>query len=92
MPYAERTIYLIQKGARTPGNVLARRAVELDFPVRYVAKATGATRQTVYNWMFGGDILRPYQPLVERLTVILKDAATAESAWVKVCQEFNLKT
>lgn len=92
MPYSAKTHYLVKKGPRTLGNSLGRVAVDLDFSVSRIAQATGATRQTVYNWMAGGDVLNPYKPIVERLLVILKTAKDAEAAWSTVCTEFNLST
>lgn len=92
MPYASRTIYLIKKGPHNLGNNLGRAAVDLDFSVQKIAKATGATRQTVYNWMFGNEVLTPYRPVVTKLLSILKTARDAEIAWSTVCAEFNLKT
>lgn len=91
MPYSDKTIYSVKKGPRTLGNTLGRLAVDLDFSVMRIAKATGATRQTVYNWLVGGDVLSPYKPAVEKLTHILKTARTAEEAWGYTCQEFNLQ-
>lgn len=91
MPYSEKTIYAVKKGPRTLGNTLGRLAVDLDFSVQRVAKATGATRQTVYNWMAGGEVLSPYRPAVERLIEIFQHARTADLAWETICQEFNLQ-
>ena len=90
MPYSPKTVYAVKKGPRSTGNSLGRLAVDLDFSVSRIAQATGATRQTVYNWMSGGEVLTPYKPAVERLVVILKTAKTADEAWRKVCQDFNL--
>lgn len=90
MPYSSTTITTINRGPRNLGNTLGRLAVRLDFSVMRVAKATGATRQTVYNWFGGGEVLTPYRPLVEQLTTILRDARSAEDAWKKTCKEFNL--
>lgn len=92
MPYSHTTIYTINRGPRNLGNTLGRLAVGLDFSVMRIAKATGATRQTVYNWMGGGDVLSPYRPRVEQLIVILRAAHSAEEAWKKACLEFNLPT
>jgi len=91
MPYSEKTIYAVKKGPRTLGNTLGRLAVDLDFSVQRIAKATGATRQTVYNWMSGGEVLAPYRPTVERLIDIFQHAKSAEHAWEKICQEFSLQ-
>lgn len=91
MPYSPSTIYTINRGPRNLGNTLGRLAVTLDFSVLRIAKATGATRQTVYNWMSGGDVLAPYRPRVEQLIDILRSASSAESAWKKTCADFNLQ-
>ena len=56
------------------------------------ALSPGATRQTVYNWMMGGDVLAPFKPRVERAVEILKTARTADLAWEQMCKEFNLQT
>ena len=90
MPYAAHTIYAISKGPRNLGNKLGREAVRLDLPVTKIALATGATRQTIYNWMVGGEVLSPYRPIVERLINILRAAKSADDAWKKTCLEFNL--
>jgi hypothetical protein len=91
MSYAVQTIYLVRKGSRNLGNTLGRHAVDLDLSVMKIAKATGATRQTVYNWMFGGEVMGPYRPAVEKLISIMKKTPNADKAWEKICQEFNLQ-
>lgn len=91
MPYAYQTVEVISKGPGNQGNLLGRAAVAIDFSVKQIAELTGASRQTVYNWMHGGDVLAPYRDRVERLTAILRSSTTAEKAWEKACKEFNLK-
>lgn len=91
MPYAIQTLYLIRRGPRNLGNTLGRLAVDMDLSVMRIAKATGATRQTVYNWMFGGEVMQPYRPSVEKIIAIMKKVPNAEKAWEKICQEFNLQ-
>ena len=92
MPYSTNTIYAVKKiKTASLGNHLGRLAVDLDFSVSRISKATGASRQTVYNWMNGNDVLTPYRPAVEKLINILKTAKTADEAWRTVCQEFNLQ-
>jgi len=91
MPYSPSTVYTINRGPRNLGNTLGRLAVSLDFSVLRIAKATGATRQTVYNWMGGGEVLTPYRPRVEQLINIMRAARSAEEAWKKTCAEFNLQ-
>jgi len=90
MPYAVSTVLLINKGPRNLGNRLGRAAVRIEMSVLRLAKATGATRQTVYNWMFGGEVMSPYKARVERLIEILNGAKTADEAWSEACQEFDL--
>ena len=53
MPYSHAVTDRIMKAPKTLGNQLGRYAVHLDVPVTLVAGATGATRQTVYNWFAG---------------------------------------
>lgn len=91
MPYSTSTIYAVKKAPRTLGNILGRLAVDLDFSVSRISKATGASRQTVYNWMAGNEVLNPYRPTVEKLINILQTAKTAEDAWRTVCKDFNLQ-
>lgn len=52
--------------------------------------ATGATRQTVYNWFSNGQVAPFYRARVAALLDILKKADTAEQAWRKACSHFNL--
>lgn len=91
MPYSTETIYRVKKGPHNLGNTLGRLAVDLDFSVQRIAKATNATRQTVYNWLFGGEVMGAYRPTVERLVNILRQSQTADTAWEAACQEFNLQ-
>jgi hypothetical protein len=91
MPYAAHTTFMINRGPRNLGNKLGRRALTLDFSVLRIARATGASRQTVYNWIVGGEVLVPYRPTVERLLDILNAADTADTAWATACQVFNLR-
>lgn len=73
------------------GNKLGRFAVKLDFSVLRIAKATGATRQTVYNWFIGKPVAPYYKSGVQVLLDILIKSKTAEEAWREACKEFNLK-
>ncbi len=91
MPYSTDTIYRVKKGPHNLGNTLGRLAVGLDFSVQRIAKATNATRQTVYNWLSGGEVMGAYRPPVERLINILQTAKTADEAWGVACREFNLQ-
>ena len=90
MPYAPHTASMIKRGPRNLGKKLGRAALLLDFSVVRVATATGATRQTVYNWITGGEVMSPYRPVVERLLSILSAARTADDAWAQACLDFHL--
>jgi hypothetical protein len=92
MAYSIKTIERVKNGPRFQlGNQLGRLAVDKDLSVMRIAKATGATRQTVYNWMLGGEVIGPYKSAVERVVAILKATPTAEKAWSQICQDFNLQ-
>ncbi len=91
MTYSVKTVLAVKDAPKSLGNTLGRLAVSLDFSVLRLAKATGASRQTCYNWFMGGEVLNPYQPRVERLIEIFRVAKNAETAWVQICKEFNLQ-
>lgn len=57
-----------------------------------IAQATGASRQTVYNWITGKNtVLGPYRPVVEQLLAILMKSPDNEEAWRTACQEFKIR-
>lgn len=92
MPYHQKTVDKVKKLPLTNlGARLGRWMIYLDLPAAKIAVATGATRQTVYNWLNGGDIFVAYRPAVERLIELMERSKTAEEAWSKICLEFNLK-
>lgn len=91
MTYSVKTVHDVKNAPKGLGNTLGRLAVSLDFSVMRLAKATGASRQTIYNWMLGGEVMGVYQPRVERVVQILKDARSADTAWGQMCKEFNLQ-
>jgi hypothetical protein len=76
----------------TLGNQLGRWAVHLDFSVIRISQATGASRQSVYNWFNGGEVFVAYRPAVSALLKILQSSSTADEAWRKACKAFNLET
>lgn len=59
-------------------------------PVTHIAKAIGASRQTIYNWMRGGRVFCAYRSRVRATIQILQTAKTKDEAWSKICQEFSL--
>ena len=71
---------------------LGREAIRIDFSVTRIVKATGATRQTIYNWFAGKPVAPYYADRVRTLLNILVSADTAENAWRKACSKFDLKT
>ena len=91
MPYSDLTKFNVSKAPKTLGNQLGRWAVHLDLPVIQIAKATGATRQTVYNWFHGREVMNAYKNSVTIIVNILKTSATAEEAWGKICKAFDLQ-
>ena len=92
MAYSQEIINKVADAPKTLGNQLGRYCVHLDVPVTLIAEATGATRQTVYNWFNGGEVLWAYRPSVETLLKILQTSSTAEEAWRKTCRVFGLKS
>ena len=90
MSYSQTVIDRIHKAPKTPGNQLGRYCVHLDVPVTLIAEATGATRQTVYNWFDGGEILQPYRSAVSSLLNILQTSPTLTEARRRICSAFNL--
>lgn len=91
MAYSPKIIDEVKRSPKTLGNQLGRWAVHLNFPVTKISAATGATRQTVYNWFSGGEVFVAYRPYVEALIKIMQSSSTADEAWRKTCQTFNLK-
>jgi hypothetical protein len=90
MAYSPQIIDTVKKAPKTLGNQLGRWAVHLDFPVTKIAMATGASRQSVYNWFAGGEVFVAYRPVVESLLSILKKSPNADVAWRITCKTFDL--
>jgi len=90
MAYSDQIKDTVKKAPKTLGNQLGRWAVHLDFSAIRIAKATGASRQSVYNWFNGGEVFVAYRPAVEALLKILQSSSTADEAWRKTCKAFGL--
>jgi hypothetical protein len=90
MPYSQKIRTAIDRAPKTMGSKLGKWAVVLDFSVSRVAFATGATRQTVYNWFSGGEVTPAYRERVQALIDLMASSSTADEAWRKACQQFNL--
>jgi hypothetical protein len=91
MAYNPQTLANIQRAPRTLGTQLGRNAYRLQFSAVRIAKLTGASRQSVYNWYRGGAIFAAYKPAVVRIIEIMKSSKTGDEAWSKACTAFNRK-
>lgn len=89
--YHPKFIVQIKEQPLSLGTRLAKWAIFLDVPVTKIARAVGSTRQSVYNWMKGGEVFVAYRPAVERIVEILQTSKTSEEAWSKICKAFNLQ-
>ena len=92
MPYKSSIRKKIAIAPSSMGKTLGGHAVRTDFSVLRISKATGATRQTIYNWFFGGVVAPYYRDKVMEIIDILRDSQTAEHAWRTVCSRFRLRT
>ena len=92
MAYSQKIIDEVAKTPKSLGNQLGRWAIHLDFPVTKIAYALGVSRQTVYNWLSGKDVISFYRPRVEHLITVLNSTDDLETAWSNVCKEFHLPT
>jgi len=91
MAYSEKIASAIGAAEPTLGNRLGRWAVYLNLPVSKIAQSTGATRQTVYNWFYGGEVAPAYQKSVQGLVEIMQVSSSSEDAWRKICNHLNLR-
>jgi hypothetical protein len=90
MAYQQKVIDAITRTPKSLGNQLGRWAVYHAFPVTRISRALGVSRQTVYNWFTGTEVFVAYRDRVELLLKILQSSKTADDAWRRVCEEFNL--
>lgn len=90
MAYSAQVVLAVTKAPKTLGNQLGRWAVHHNFSAIRVAKVTGATRQSVYNWFNGGEVFVAYRQPVQSLLKILQSSATADDAWRKACRMYDL--
>ncbi len=92
MAYSQKIIDAVAAAQKTPGNQLGRWAIYLDFPVTKISQALGVTRQTVYNWMTGEtEVFVGYQERVELMLKVMQASKTADEAWRKICEVYNLE-
>lgn len=93
MPYSQTFIDHVKKQPLTLGTRLARWLIRVDLPVQKASVAIGATRQSVYNWMKGGEVSPAYRERVAKVIEIIAKApasSTTEYIWSLLCKEFNL--
>ena len=90
MKYRKHVRDAVKVGGSSLGQQLGRAAVRIGFPVTRIARITGATRATIYNWFYGNDVSNAYRTAVTTLTQILRDAPTSDAAWRKACQAFSI--
>lgn len=88
--YSDKLKSLVAKAPKTLGNQLGRWSVHHDFSVARIAKVTGATRQTVYSWITGGQVRQGYHDRVRFLLELLRTSPNGEQVWRKACLRFNL--
>jgi len=91
MAYKSLIIKKVQAAPEGLGKTLGLEALRINFSVLRIAKATGATRQTIYNWFFDGSVAPYYRSAVSEIVDIMKKATTAEHAWRDICARFHLK-
>lgn len=89
--YSQTVQRAIAKGPKTLGNQLGRWACNRGLPITKLSLATGATRQTLYNWFAGGNVTQAYRERVQEILDILRASATEESAWKTMCKRYGLK-
>ncbi len=92
MAYSQQIKDTVKKAPKTLGNQLGRWAVHFDIPVALIAQATGASRQTAYNWFSGGEVFVAYRPAVENLLKIMSACGSSTEARRKICKQFDLNT
>lgn len=69
----------VNEAPATLGTQLARAAIGAGLSVVDIAKATGATRTTVYSWYSGKGVTNAYRARVTRLILKLTKAETKEA-------------
>lgn len=90
MAYSDTIKNAVHKAPRNLGSRLGVWAIHRDFSVSKIAACTGATRQTVYNWIQGGEIIPAYVSRVKAITAILETSDNSTIAWRQACKTFNI--
>lgn len=89
MAYTPQIRAKLKRAPSSLGVQLGRAAIALDFPVTDVARATGASRMTVYNWYSGREVTNAYRRHVQTLITILKNSSDAEEARSRAWKTFD---
>ena len=92
MGYSEKLKQRVEQAPRTLGNQLGRWAIHHDVSAQKLALVTGATRQTIYNWFTGSDVIPAYRDRVGAVLKTLIDSKSGEDAWRALCRQYNLQT
>ena len=90
MSYRSKTKARVRAAPLTLGSRMGRRAIYLDISVQELAALTGATRRTVYSWLFGGWVIPAYRNRLACLYTCLKEAPTRDAALTRASQELNV--
>ena len=88
MAYSKKTKLRVKYAGQNLGAKLGRWAIHLDLSVMRVSELLGATRQTVYNWMFGGTVTNAYRDRVKELVEITMASDSADDAYNTAKERF----
>jgi len=91
MAYSQAAKEAVKRAPKTLGVQMMRWAIAKDFSVVRVSKATGATRQTIYNWMHGSAVSPAYRARTKSLIEILMSSPTGKQAWRTACIRFDIE-
>jgi hypothetical protein len=91
MAYSQQAKETVKRAPKTLGVQVMRWAIAKEFSVVKVSKATGATRQTIYNWMRGASVSPAYRARIKSLLEILMASPTAAQAWRTACIRFDIE-
>ena len=88
MAYSKKTKLRVKYAGQNLGAKLGRWAIHLDLSIVRIAELLGATRQTVYNWMFGGTVTNAYRDRVKVLVDIIMSSDSADDAYNSAKEQF----
>lgn len=88
MAYSKKTKLRVKHAGQNLGAKLGRWAIHLDLSIMRIAELLGATRQTIYNWMFGGTVTNAYRDRVKELVDIIMRSDSADDAYNTAKERF----